>query len=81
MRAKTVRQEEVENKFRADEILATEIRKIAYAVQSMNNGPLKRATIITLLQYETKLGRGCVETIYSAIERLDEICLKPKKKS
>lgn len=62
------------------EILASSIVQIGQGMKRVNETRLTRGALVTLLQHDTGLGRGTVETVLGSLESLEETYLKPKKK-
>lgn len=52
------------------EILAEAVTRISAAFEELQKSGLNRRAIVVLIQAETKLGKGTIETVLDALPRL-----------
>lgn len=62
------------------EVIAEEIKKISRAMETLNNGQLKREAIVTLIHDKSKLNKKTIELVLNNLEQLQKTWLKPVKK-
>lgn len=59
-----------EEKPESKEILAEAIIRIGEAMKKLSDSGLNRKAIVALIQDQTKLGKGDIETVLDALQRL-----------
>lgn len=56
------------------------IEKLATALKKLTDSRLREDTIVLLLHDKTKISKRDIKIILGAMDRLEEVYLKPKKK-
>lgn len=61
------------------EIIEQAIIDIARSMKELSNSRLTRRAIIVLIQADTRLNKGEIETVLTSLEQMERTWLKPKK--
>jgi hypothetical protein len=54
------------------EVMATELKKISEALQTLNSQPIPRELIILYVQRRTRLAKRDIEAVFNAVDELNK---------
>jgi len=60
--------------------IAEGVVKVSKAMKAIEEGPLKRETIVVLIHHDTKLSMKAINKVLTSLSQLEELYVKPRSK-
>lgn len=60
--------------------IAEGVVKMSKAMKAIEEGPLKRETIVVLIHHDTKLSMKAINKVLTSLSQLEELYVKPRTK-